>query len=608
MKIVRHTQKAYRLLISCVAPAFAYLKQGYRSKQMKAHCINFAKHLFQHARLFGATLDKEYKDLGSPNGLRMQKLHTLTLGLHTLLPHHPHFSYSIIIPVLRQTHPDRFRHALISALQQTAPHLEVIAVYGEEKLPESLAQVLNECQATFPGRLKIFNSTALMMHESVNAAVQQAVGHFILLEGPEDWLRPDYIFRCEQLLRFLKDRENVCIYTDEYEVNERSEPMPGRQIQKPQRLVFPYLFYNGIGKSVLIPRHLWNLAGGLQDVSQEEQIWDLALRLDATGTLFRHLPFYLYAKRSGLAKHQKDNALVSFVSQLNHYSDIKKLPWKWSEGLIPHTYRALPQLSAIPTVQVIIPFKEQKELTLKTIQSVLKQKGARIQITAVDNASCDSSIGENIKEMGGEVLLVEEPFNFSRLNNLAVEKTKMGQHCDYLLFLNNDVELEEGALLEMCRWIEQPLIGLVGSRLIYPNGLLQHGGIDLKRNAPANQMVWNHSEKMYPHSKQSLTQVVRLADAVTAACALMKRKIFVEIGGFDEIWYPVAYSDTNLAVKIEAMGLYCLYTPYAKGVHHESVSRSYENIEDFEMSHWLHQQYALYQLPAQKSVAEFAKE
>jgi GT2 family glycosyltransferase len=604
MKIVRRTKKAYHLLKCCVAPAFAYLKQGYRSKQMKAHCINFAKHLFRHVQAFGAALDMEYKDFGK---VRMQKLRTLTLGLHALLPHHPHFSYSIIIPLHCTTHPERFLHALISALQQTPPHLEVIVAYGEGKLQEKFVQIISECQTAFPGKLKTFHSSHSSAHEIVNGAVQESVGHFILFFSPEDWLRPDYIFRCEQLLRFLKDRENVCIYTDEYEINAHGHPIPGRQLQKPQRLIFPYLFHNGIGKSLLIPRHLWTLAGGLQGVGHDEQIWDLALRLDAVGALFQHLPFYLYAKRKSAAQHSKENNSASFLSQLAHYSDLKKLSWKWSTGLIPHTFRALPYLAAIPNVQVIIPFKDQKELTLKTIESVLNQKGVRIQVTAVDNVSRDASIGEKIKEMGGEVLYVDEPFNFSRLNNLAVQRTQTAQNCDYLLFLNNDVELENGAVLEMCRWIEQPLIGLVGSRLVYPNGLLQHGGIDLKRDAPGNQMVWNHSEKMYPNEKQSLTQVVRLADAVTAACALMKKKLFIEIGGFDEIWYPVAYSDTNLAVKVEAVGHYCLYTPYAKGVHHESVSRSYENIEDFEMSNWLHRQYVEHQLHSQKPVADFAK-
>ena len=73
--------------------------------------------------------------------------------------------------------------------------------------------------------------------------------------------------------------------------------------------------------------------------------------------------------------------------------------------------------------------------------------------------------------MGVEVIHVDEPFNYSRLNNIAVIKLNGAMHA-ITFYLNNDVDLDRNALLEMCRWIEQPGIGMVGCRLNYPNGLL----------------------------------------------------------------------------------------------------------------------------------------
>ncbi len=590
MKIIHHSNRAYQLLKSCIGPAFAYLRQGYRANLIKAHCVSFAKHLFRHLQSFGATLEKDYRDLGDLHGPRMQKLRTLTAGLHALLPKQALFSYSILIPLYFQPNPELFRKMLLSALQQTAPHLDILIGHAQQCLSKEIEKIIKECQEAFPQRLNTFAYSTSASHEILNSLAQEAKGHFLFVLDPYDWLRPDFLFRCEQLLRLLKERENVCLYTDEYEINDEDHPIPGKQIQKPHRLAFPYLFYNALGRSLLIPRHLWGLAGGMQAVPNEDLLWDLALRLDSVGAAFRHLPFYLYAKRRTVHPLSKERT-VSFEEQLKVYTQAKQLSWKWSAGALPNSYRAVPELMRTPKVQVIIPYKDQKDLTLKTIRSILKQKHVHVHITAVDNASRDTSIAEHIRELGGEVISVHEPFNYSRLNNLAVMRTETAQDCDSLLFLNNDVELEEEALLEMCRWVEQPLIGMVGCQLLYPNGLLQHGGIDRKRDAPANQMIWNHSEKMASHDRQIMTKVLRLTDAVTAACALMRRKLFIEIGGFDEIWYPIAYSDTNLAIKVEARGLYCLYTPYAKGIHHESVTRKYENIEDVEMSHWLHQQY-----------------
>lgn len=588
MKVIQQSRHFYQLIKTCVHPLFAYLQQGCRSKQLKLHCTHFAKHLFRHLRAFGDSLNQDYRDLGDLQGPRMQKLRTLTAGLHALLPHNPLFSYSILIPFVEQPHPDNFRKTLLSALQQTAPQLDVILAYTSQQLSKEIGAIIEHCQKAFPDRLRIFAYDTFARHELLNLAAFQAKGHFLLVLEAEDWIRPDFLFRSEQLLRLLKEHKQACLYTDEYEINESDHPIPGRRVQKPHRLIFPYVFHNALGKSLLIPRHLWELTGGMHAAEEEKEMWDLALRLDQAGAHFHSLPFYLYAKRP--ASHPSSSKAVKpFLEQLQAYARSKQLQWEWMPGLTPHTYRAVPALPKRPTVQAIIPFKDQKDLTLKTIKSLLAQIDVEVVITAVDHASQDDSIGKWIQEMGGEVLDVKEPFNYSRLNNLAVNGSRSA--CPYLLFINNDVELEEGALLEMCRWASQAPVGIVGCLLRYPNGLLQHGGIDLKREGPGHQMIWNHSEKFACQSKQKLANQLRLCDAVTAACAMMRRQVFLDVGGFDEIWYPIAYSDTNLAVKVQAQGLHCLYTPYACGIHHESVSRKYENIEDVEMSSWLHKKY-----------------
>lgn len=226
---------------------------------------------------------------------------------------------------------------------------------------------------------------------------------------------------------------------------------------------------------------------------------------------------------------------------------------------------------------------------MKAVASILRQKGVITKITAVDNQSSDLSIGDELKKLGVEVLSISEPFNYSRLNNLGVRESQIGKDCELLLLVNNDVELEEGALEEMCRWIKQPHIGMVGCRLHYPNGLLQHGGIELNPKGPTFQMSWLHVEKNLPFEFLGMTRIIRLVDAVTAACVVINRKIYLEVGGLDEVWHPVAYSDTDLAEKLRSKGLYCIYTPYATGVHYESITRTFDNIEDYEASRWLHE-------------------
>ena len=94
-----------------------------------------------------------------------------------------------------------------------------------------------------------------------------------------------------------------------------------------------------------------------------------------------------------------------------------------------------------------------------------------------------------------------------------------------LLFLNNDVELEPGALSEMVRWLDQPGIGMVGCRLHYPDGRLQHGGVRL-HDRVKKAMEWDHVEKLRRFEELEEAKVLGIFDAVTAACAMMKREIF----------------------------------------------------------------------------------
>jgi GT2 family glycosyltransferase len=203
--------------------------------------------------------------------------------------------------------------------------------------------------------------------------------------------------------------------------------------------------------------------------------------------------------------------------------------------------------------------------------------------------------------MGVEVLKINEPFNYSRLNNLAVKNSQFSKKCSQILFLNNDVDLDINAVAEMSQWLGEPAIGMVGARLHYPDGTLQHGGVQLKMELPAFKMGWGHVDWHSPPEKLGFSKVISVCDAVSAACVLVDRENFLKVGGFDEIWYPIAFSDTDLAMKFRTrLGLISLYTPYAFGTHHESASRGPGLHEEMEASSWLFRNTEFRDLPQKK--------
>ncbi len=567
-----------------------YLRLGWKSRLFSYYLKSCCEILLFNLNRFRQALDYVKRNrIQSINAEKVQRLKKISAGLHLLLPTDPLFTYSILIPV-KHSHPSYFRKSLQSALDQTAPSLEILIGF-ERKQSALIYQILEELKQSFPNKIREFHFHSLTDLPQ-NELAKRANGNFLFILEENDWIRPDLLFRYEQTLRALPHPQWTVLYCHENKITEKDEVIPMTEIHKPL-LHFPFFFGNFSERGLMVPKCLWNKIGGLRSAYQEAKGEDLILRLETAGAVFQLIPVCLYSQRMIPGKtHQiEEKSQEMLMRSLTDYTKAKGLDWTWSLGY-DHTIRAIPSIQQHNTIQVIVPFKDQKALTLSCIQHVLKQKEVNIKLTAVDNASTDVSISQEICSLGAEVLTINEPFNYSRLNNLAVNCTKTASNCEILLFLNNDVDLEEGALIEMLRWIDQPQIGMVGCRLHYPDGRLQHGGVYLDYTQyhdrlPYN-MQWNHAEKIHSFPSMKLTKKLGIVPAVTAACALIKRQIFLEMGGFDEIWYPIAYSDTNLAIRLSLIGLKCFYTPYAVGTHHESISRK-EVIEDYENSLWLHQ-------------------
>lgn len=570
-----------------------YIYQGFRHGLGLAHLKRFASLTVIYMSHLSYTLKEEWRALSDFDGPMQQKLQYTARGLHQLLPPDSRFTYSILIATSGNTNPKFFKTALKAALNQTAPSLEVLIGFNTPPSKEIL-HVLDDLKASYPQGSKWLVIDRSSLEESTSATLnhiaEEATGHFLFILHPEDWIRPDLLFRYEQTLRLLPSPETAVLYCNEYQINAYNHPIPETHLSKPEHPCFPYLFSDDIDNGLLIPKVLWNCAGGMEHSNRAA--YALSLRLDLAGANFHHVPIFLYASRAASATSPPLSSSTedAGIQALKEYLRAKNFDWEVSSGYMAGTYRAIPNITKA-SIHVIVPFREQKALTLATIKSALQQEGVSIKITAIDNGSSDLTIDQELRALGVEVLTFDEPFNYSRLNNLAVQKTEIGKKSAHLLFLNNDVILEKDAVAEMSRWIDLPHIGMVGCRLHYPDGSLQHGGVELYPRGPITRMNWKHTERFKSFKTMHATKKIRITPAVTAACAMVKRQTFLEVGGFDEVWYPIAYSDTNLAVKLAWKGLWCLYTPYAIGVHHESASRSNDNIEDYENSSWLHQRY-----------------
>lgn len=199
------------------------------------------------------------------------------------------------------------------------------------------------------------------------------------------------------------------------------------------------------------------------------------------------------------------------------------------------------------------------------------------EILVIDNNSDDKKTLSYLQKLNDEndnitIIRDERPFNYSALNNEAVKLA----NGEILGLLNNDVEvISPEWLSEMVAIALQPGIGAIGARLWYPDNTLQHGGIIIGLGGVAG-----HSHRGMPRNeygyfaRASLTQNF---SAVTAACLVIRKSIFTEVGGLNENDLKVAFNDVDFCLRVQEAGYSNVWTPFAELYHHESATRGYEN-------------------------------
>jgi len=325
--------------------------------------------------------------------------------------------------------------------------------------------------------------------------------------------------------------------------------------------------------------------GGFRVGYEGAQDWDLAMRVveQIPASRIRHIPHILYHWRSipgstALATEEKDYTKEAQAKLLTSHFDRLGLDVEIIFIANMHCWRtkyAVPQPP--PLVTLIIPTRNGFDLLSRCVESIYqKTTYPNFELLIVDNQSDDPRTLEYLqqlaRERGVHVLRYDAPFNFSAINNFAVRHAQG----EVIGLINNDLEIiSPDWLEEMVSHALRPEIGAVGAMLYYPNDTIQHAGVILGLGGVACH-AYVRKPRGYT-GQMGRAVLLQNVSAVTAACLILRRAIFEEVGGLDEEHLSVAFNDIDLCLRIREKGYRNLWTPYAELYHHESASRGCED-------------------------------
>ncbi|MGF1656927.1 MAG: glycosyltransferase family 2 protein, partial [Verrucomicrobiales bacterium] len=245
------------------------------------------------------------------------------------------------------------------------------------------------------------------------------------------------------------------------------------------------------------------------------------------------------------------------------------IPCQVNAAEIPRCFRVCRAILDREKVSIIIPVRDRVEMLRNCVTSIRSFTSyENYEILVIDNDSEKDETRQYLDRSDLRVIPFPGKFNYAAINNLAAQHAR-GR---WLLFLNNDtLTCDPQWLSAMVEHGQRPDVGAVGARLHYGDFSLQHGGVTVRGRYGATHL-WPRIMSVY-QSKLTLAGLIRQCSAVTAACMLTPRDLFLEMGGLDEHKFAVSFNDVDYCLRLRASGKKVIYTPYASLLHLESVSR-----------------------------------
>ena len=484
---------------------------------------------------------------------------------------------SIIMPVYN-VEKNWLKKAVKSVFDQIYKNWE-LCIVDDASTEKHIKRILSKYIKNEKVKMKFLKKNIGISGAS-HEALSLATGEFVGFLDDDDELSIDALFEIVKLLNNSPHAD--LIYSDEDKLNSE-----GKRVEpffKPDWSPDLLLSYNYICHFSVYRRKIINEIEGFRKGFEGSQDYDLLLRFtEKTDEIF-HIPKILYHWRklegSTASTHKEKIAHIeNSIKAIQDAMNRRRIEGVVEKGINFNqfeSYRVRRKLRNTPLVSIIIPTKDMVSFLQKNLKSIEeKTEYNNYEIIIIDNQSMKKetrAFFSAVSKTGNiNVIKYKDEYNFSKINNFAVSQAK-GSH---ILFLNNDTEvISSGWMTSMLEHSMREEVGAVGAKLVYPDNTIQHAGTILGLGGVAA-----HSHKNYSVNSNGYfgsLNTIRNYSAVTAACMMTRKRVFEEVGGFNEKDLPVAFNDVDLCLRMREKGYLIVYTPYAVLYHYESKSRGYD--------------------------------
>lgn len=478
--------------------------------------------------------------------------------------------FSILVPLYNT--PEKFLREMIQSVQkQTYENWELCMADGSDEAHGDVEKICME-YALADSRVRYKKLPKnLGISGNTNACIEMVTGDYIALFDHDDWLHPSALY---YVMQEICDKNADFIYTDEVHFHDAPADAFSPHY-KPDYAPDNLRANNYICHFSVFSRQLQEKAGIFRSEFDGSQDYDMVLRLTEQAEKIVHIPKILYYWRAHKGSVADSIGAKPYVIEAGRKAVQEHLNRVGLKGTVsnavPCIYRIQYELTAQPLISILIPNMDHIPDLKKCIDSIQeKTTYPNWEIIIIENNSKEKATFRYYRRIQSERIRVvtwDGSFNYSAINNFGAQYAKG----EYLLLLNNDIEIiTPDWLQEMLMFAQRPDVGAVGAKLYYPDNTIQHGGVILGIGGVAG-----HSHNNF--DRNNLGYMCRLAyaqnlSAVTAACLMLRRTVWEEIGGLDE-GFRVAFNDVDLCMRIRKAGYLIVWTPFAEMYHYESKSR-----------------------------------